>query len=367
MTAPRYVVKSGDTLWDIARATLGHGSEWPRLWRYNNRRDVIKVTGRGIPNPDLIYPGQVLLLPIVPGGQKGGGVQNPTPPARQPARTSQPPASSSKPGSLSSQLKDIDSPISFKFNLGELKFPPIETPAARLELSMTGDVVMMTRQRQSALYVTQSGGVELQVSQAANTALGTLVGETGLAYDDKTRSLTVSSMLVSQSTTPNAPSTAVGVVMNSQSPMPKLRFEVQYPKLEGSIGAFRYVAVDVKMVIELTPKATGSTPRAERLQPVRHTEPRVDWGRVAGIGLIVLGTGIVVGTLVEDFFTAGVGIADDPASFAAAGASFARGVALLRAGSVVLPTAATAASFKLTVRMLPAAAGALRLRAAGAW
>jgi LysM domain len=59
----RYIVQSGDNLWRIAAVTLGRGKEWPRIWRYNNRRDVVRITGRRIPNPDVIYVGQLLLIP----------------------------------------------------------------------------------------------------------------------------------------------------------------------------------------------------------------------------------------------------------------------------------------------------------------
>lgn len=67
MAATRYTIKPGDTLWHIAGATLGSAAQWRRIWRYNNRAAVMRVTGRGIPNPDLIFPGQLLLIPSLPG------------------------------------------------------------------------------------------------------------------------------------------------------------------------------------------------------------------------------------------------------------------------------------------------------------
>lgn len=48
----RYVVKPGDTLWDIAGYYLRDPWYWPQLW-YDNP---------GIANPHLIYPGEVLVL-----------------------------------------------------------------------------------------------------------------------------------------------------------------------------------------------------------------------------------------------------------------------------------------------------------------
>lgn len=47
-----YVVKKGDTLWDISEMYLNDPWYWPELWRINE----------GVANPHLIYPGDRLLL-----------------------------------------------------------------------------------------------------------------------------------------------------------------------------------------------------------------------------------------------------------------------------------------------------------------
>lgn len=54
----RYVVKKGDTLWDISGRYLNHPWEWPELWSANKKI---------IANPHWIYPGQVLILKMVDG------------------------------------------------------------------------------------------------------------------------------------------------------------------------------------------------------------------------------------------------------------------------------------------------------------
>lgn len=51
----QYTVKKGDTLSGIARKKLGAASKWPDIYQKNK-----SVIGG---NPDLIYPGQVLILP----------------------------------------------------------------------------------------------------------------------------------------------------------------------------------------------------------------------------------------------------------------------------------------------------------------
>jgi nucleoid-associated protein YgaU len=53
--APRvYEVKSGDSLSKIAKQYYGNANEWRRI--YDANRDQIK-------NPDLIHPGQRLVIP----------------------------------------------------------------------------------------------------------------------------------------------------------------------------------------------------------------------------------------------------------------------------------------------------------------
>lgn len=53
----RYVVKKGDTLWDISTLYLQQPWLWPELWYFNPQ----------IQNPHLIYPGDVLSLSYVNG------------------------------------------------------------------------------------------------------------------------------------------------------------------------------------------------------------------------------------------------------------------------------------------------------------
>lgn len=49
-----YTVRKGDNLWNIAKHYYGNGLQWVRIWNANRSK---------IKNPNLIHPGQVLIIP----------------------------------------------------------------------------------------------------------------------------------------------------------------------------------------------------------------------------------------------------------------------------------------------------------------
>lgn len=61
-----YIIKKGDTLWDLAFQFLGDPFNWPELWHAN---EYIK-------NPNLIYPGNSLIIPVR-GKNRGKAVSSP--------------------------------------------------------------------------------------------------------------------------------------------------------------------------------------------------------------------------------------------------------------------------------------------------
>lgn len=99
----RYVVQKGDCLWDIAAQHLGSPWAYQRIFDYNNQESIKQLTGRGIDDADLIYPNQILYLPILPDQSK------PTPVKPPP-----------KPKSLMNSLKTAMSPYAAAYKLDDL-------------------------------------------------------------------------------------------------------------------------------------------------------------------------------------------------------------------------------------------------------
>ena len=58
----RYVVKKGDTLWDISSKFLQSPWNWPKIWNVNPEVKSSKDGKRVFDNPHLIYPGDILVF-----------------------------------------------------------------------------------------------------------------------------------------------------------------------------------------------------------------------------------------------------------------------------------------------------------------
>lgn len=60
-SADTYVVRKGDTLWDIADGKLGNPRAYPEIFKASRR--TVQPDGRHLVDPDLIYPGWKLTIP----------------------------------------------------------------------------------------------------------------------------------------------------------------------------------------------------------------------------------------------------------------------------------------------------------------
>ena len=331
-----YIVKKGDTLWDISSKHLGSPMEWPRLWRFNNRKEVLAITNKPITNPDLIYPGQKILIPLL-----SQAIKNQKDIGKPQVRPKK---------SLSENLRTLKSPISISYKLDDITHPPIVLPNAIVEVKVTGNITLSSVDKYPVNYVVNDKKLEATVSSQANKAFGSLIGETKLAFDKKTNELTLGTNIVSKSTTPNRPTTSVGIEMTSSSPIPKLKYEVRLQQLKGKINQFNYIAENVSFVLEVTFTSAGDI-------GIRKGKPdnSTPWDKILAVGLFAGATVIVVGTIVEDYVTFGAGVADDPASFALAAGMTARGVALWGTARAVVISASLPAVVRFTISVVPAA------------
>jgi len=76
-TKGTYVVAKGDCLWGISQMQYGSPYFWPAIWNANkesvmNGDDIFERSHKKVVNPELIYPGQILKIPVLSADQKNG-------------------------------------------------------------------------------------------------------------------------------------------------------------------------------------------------------------------------------------------------------------------------------------------------------
>ncbi|WP_274051568.1 hypothetical protein [Thalassomonas haliotis] len=123
------------------------------MWRHNNRKDIIAITGQGINDPDLIYPGQKLLLPMTNSKQSNKTNIN----AREFI-----PNDAKKKHSLKEALKNIKTPMAVKYNLEEMSLPAIVHPNAIVEVKMKGNVILTSKKSLAITYVANKSELEIK-------------------------------------------------------------------------------------------------------------------------------------------------------------------------------------------------------------
>jgi nucleoid-associated protein YgaU len=77
-----YVVRSNDTLWNLAATHLGNPLRWPELFVLN--RGHPQPDGRALVDPNRIYPGWTIEFPADATGLPSANATAPTPPVPTP-------------------------------------------------------------------------------------------------------------------------------------------------------------------------------------------------------------------------------------------------------------------------------------------
>jgi len=286
-----YVVKRGDTLWDIAERELGSPSEWPRLYAFNNR-DVVNRTGvRKIDNPDLIYEGEVIRLPRV---QPRARVRPSSPPPLGSLRQSPPSVDHKKPARLRDLLPKTEVPFALAYDLRDLPSAKAIGPGYTARLSLSGRLVIELGKRVTLTYV-GNGALESSLKYQTDSVLNTLISDTSIKFDHQSKRVSFSNAMISQSTIGGTPKTAIAVEIGSHTGMPVLKTELIWPELKGSLRGDRFVATDFKVVLEIEPDRIAPGLRHQVPSPSPSPNP---W-------LVAEGLALITAALVAEYFSVG--------------------------------------------------------------
>lgn len=340
-----HVVKKGDTLWGLAEKHLGSGMEWPRIYKFNNRPHVLKTGTKRIVNPDLIYVGDRIRLPISPE----------FPQLNKKKALSQPRPT----GKLNDQLYTIRSPLSFGYSLSDFPITVLYGPGYFVEIAMRGTLVLSTDSAVEVGYVSNFGVTKAFQKEAENAALK-LVESKSFTFNPVKKKISYKNGLIVKAKNHYVPDFSVFFSMSSDSGfIPHVVAEAYCPQLSGKfhverylspvskkIGSWIYTAGQVKIMAKITampasdgpPTAPVTKPFSFRPQPVVPVPAVANGINWKVVGATTLAGVIVAAVIIEDFFPIAGGPLNDAAGIALA----ARLIQTARAASVAAPAVAPA-------------------------
>lgn len=342
MQGHRYRVKAGDSLSSIAQVQLGRARLWPRIFAYNNRRDVVGVTGHALKDPDKLRVGQELLMP--PPDHVHGRVSHGAD-HRHPLQTTRPvivpqtapaaaaPAAASGSGAHTGAGAGAGggttvNSFPFKYKLDLIPKQTVEGANYTATLTFDGTVTIWL-DKQIPLATVTNKGAEAAAKQETDSVFGKLLQGQKITWEPGSRTAKYENMLTVNAHGAQPSLASVGFAMSSDNLVPALRFKFRADTLKGKIGNHLFHAEDFTVTVDLRPKAQDpdNTRRPYPVPvpvpvraPVRAPEPESWWQRTghwAWDHRVEVGVTVAVAAyLASNYFTAGADAEGDPAVIA---------------------------------------------------
>jgi hypothetical protein len=254
-------VAAGDSLWAIAKRSLGAGHRWPEIYAANREK---------IRNPNLIRVGQVIRLPD--GDRFGAADPHPMQRAR-PRIAPLAPASSASHITADIGRPPVANPVdttlvnnpAIKLDLAVMPALEIRVPGAKVKLSWTGQVILW-RDGVRPLNMIGNRGLELSEKHHAATVLGELVTSQKLTIGADRR-ITFEDLMGTVSYGSQNTMVSSGFTMTSSSPLPTYRTQIKTKLRQGKLRNWLFVAHDMTMNfdVELDGQQPPQAPSAQRV------------------------------------------------------------------------------------------------------
>lgn len=304
MLGEKYIVKEGDTLWDIASKELSNPMLWQLIYEHNCLPEVVKQTGTTISDPDLILIGQTLYIPkqkvpdfiIKPVNKTNGQGKSPA-----------------------KKLRGIP----FKYSLNDLPSSSIIAPGYIAEIKLAGDVTIQSSDAVDFLTAGNENFV-ITAKKNADMALNQLVIHNQISWDPRNNGISFENGITINSDFHFMPSFKIAAAASTSTGLPTIKAEGIFPPIRGKVNEHLYLTSNFSVIIEITPRPPDliRAPRPVEV-PVHRTIPRrqnESTKYFVAAGLLLGATALVIATIVEDIVTSGVGVWNDAASFATASA-----------------------------------------------
>ena len=316
MLGTKYTVKKGDTLWELSNKFLGDPTKWPEIYAHNNKTFVTTVTNSKIIDPDLIFVNQTI---YIPGKAKPGTPKKIVPPSAKP-----------KPfGTAKSKAHPLICSVPLQYQLDDIPTVTVVSPTHIATITYSGNLTLQSEKKCEFITITKNG-FEISAKKEADLVMSKLFADTKIGWNAKTKSINFENGITLNSNSKFSPSVTVSMGMSSTTQLPVAKITIKTPVIKGKLDNHNYITSELSISVEITP-----TPPSAKPSPVPSAKPApvtssTDWDYLIAGTLIAGATIIIVATIVEDVVTLGVGVADDPASFAAAAAMITRGVTLIK-------------------------------------
>jgi len=281
-----YIVKKGDTLWDIAERFFGNPRYYPLIFKHNNIPLIVALTKSKIVDADLIYVGQQIYIPDLNH-------------SKEPVLTDDNIVHLSDVKAKKTAINLLYPTYKYSFNHQRLSMLSL---GASITLSLTGSI---TLQRKGTLdfFTMTKDGLELKLQMLSgpyDRALNKLIHSgLKLKYDVSKKSIFFENSLTIHSKNNIPMKSSISVTTDGNRLI--LKTKHVYSRLSGEFEGFSYKAENFGIEFEITVDNSSNI-----------NQHYYDYA------LLAAGCLIIVATLVEDCLSAGYGIADDPACFAIA-------------------------------------------------
>ena len=297
----KVIVKPGDTLWALAEKNYGHGLYWPAIAAANPK----KVKSKG----NFILAGVELEIPKLP-----------------------------LPEAPVSEVEPLKSVAKKKDKEATKPAVCVMYPTLEFDLEKGSSVVTFLKAPGMTIKVTTTlkGSIKGQKKGPLPGSFNLRTYETELSNGMKPfessvkikgfkpESITIASNVSGSVWKTSLSFTKDLTLKGSVSPKP-VKFTHKDIVYEGNVG----LEIELQIIPDKV-RVPEPVPWYEQAWDTASDFVR-DNGRAIVGGVIIVGGVVVIGaTLAEDVLTAGAGVADDPASFAAASAMFGQGLQMIR-------------------------------------
>ena len=143
MLGTKYIVKKGDTLWDLSAKFLGDPTKWPEIYEHNNKASVTTMTNSKIVDPDLIFVNQTI---YIPGKPKPGGLKKTVPPSAKP-----------KPfGQAKSKARPLICSVPLQYQLDDMPPVTVVSPTYTATVTYSGSITLQSDKKCDFTTLTKS-------------------------------------------------------------------------------------------------------------------------------------------------------------------------------------------------------------------